>query len=432
MGKKYIIFLGSLLFIICFVSILYAESGVVLFLNNGKKYFIPSKDIDHIEFVSEKNANDNQNNSSNFHIFTNVNFNYNYHINDPDSGIKDWFDTQVGTVCLYVFNDQDEFLFQRDLINIGGENSTNRAILFTENDFKPGETYKLGAFGLGNKKGYENSLLSPGYRLINSMIPLSSKIEDLILKIDSDKDEFGNNVVNYKDYFSANESKLDTLWITQPGDLISVTIPQLNSSSDLTEDISLNINIPLMRITNSIKINLFSDSFNKDTNVEHYEFVIDFPNGNDLIGLYGDLTPNADITYYPIRKAIKANTLKAPHSIYDSEKENGGFFKYEENLDIDAGSYSLSAEFSLSRLMSNDKSVLKIINKSSGQEVVVLENLSYWLSYYFETSFNNQEFLDREYDFSIDLRMDSQDHILMFQVGCAGLGWGYRMNQITF
>lgn len=428
MKKIYTIFLIFSVFIIFFAALTYAESGVIVLLNNGKKYFIPSDNIDHIEFTYERNDNEDQTNSTNFHVNTNINFNYKYHLQNGEAGVDDWFDAQVGTVCLYIFNDKDEYLFQRDIINSGDADLINKSITFTKDELRPGETYKLGVFALGNKKGYNNSLLSPGYRLLNNMVPFSSKIEDFILKIDSDKDESGNSIVNYKKYFFGNDSKLDTLWTTQSENIISVTIPQLSSSPGLPEEeITLNIDLPLMRITNSIKINLISDTFDKETDVEDYEFVMEFPQGNDLIGLAGNLTPNGGVVYYPLRKAIKTYTPKSSMGIYDSEKENGGFFKYEENLDTDAGRYSLSSDFGLSRLMSNDKSVLKIIKKSSGQIICMLEDFSARLADYFNTSFTSQEFLDREYDFSIDLQIDNQENLVMMQAGCEGLGWGKRV-----
>lgn len=426
MRKFNILFIIFCIWLFLSTTILFADSGVLILLNNGKKYIIPSEELDHIEFFYEQDENKDQNNSSGSHVNTNVTFNYKYHIQTPDNTMDDWFDTQVGTVCLYVFNDKDEFLFQKSVINTVGDTGNN-SIAFTEDELKPGQTYKLGAFCLGDKLGYDHSILSPGYRLLNDLVPLSSKLEDLILKLVSDKNESGYNIVDYKAYFSENDSKLDTLWTTRSGNIISVTIPQVHSSTASTEDILLNIDIPLMKITNSIKINLVSDNFNTGTHVDDYEFVIDFPKGNDLIGLYGDLNPSQSILYRPLRKAVRSYNSKTYSSLYDSEKENGGFHNSGGNINAEAPQMSISADFGLSRLMADDKSYLKIINKTSGQVIFILDNLSDWLADYFNSPYSNQEFLDREYDFSIDIQIDEQDNWIMLQAGCSGLGWGKRL-----
>lgn len=394
------------------------------------------------------------------HVYTVVDFEYTYNMKN-----EDWFSTHAGSVYLYVFDDNDTYLFRKSKTKLSMEpNNVDFSMVLDETELEPGNKYKLVAIAIGNHAGYTASLETPGFQVPEeyAMEPGVSKLQNYRLKLDRDGDgiyDFGvvtddYGVFNFKDAYKENRLKLDTLWSTKPNSVQLLDLPYISFTPqvDTIPDVYVNVTIPMMRITNSIKLNLLNSTFDANTDPNGYNVIIDFPNGNGTIGFTGS-TENStqELMYMSIRKSMKQYQPKSNHAQYESDSN------YDSNTDSDSGddaendneeagvetktradngpTYALNAEFGISRMQILDGSFLEITNAETGNVICRLDEFSTWLADYFsdEHNFGDQEYLDREYDFTIDIKLnDTGDGIEWYQIGCSILGWGRRVQLLDF
>ena len=386
-------------------------------------------------------------------IFIKVNFEYRYHMSSEyESPEDDWFADHAGSAFLYVFDEDGTYLFseQRNKTLLDKSNP-DFSILLDETKLEPGKNYIFAAMAQGNHAGYEASLATPGFVIQDgSLIPNISKIDDFRVKLDRKEGISGIGETEYTGWFNWKESyadnnlKLDTLWSTHktndrdfPG---YVTMPErkYGSNQESTEEIVVPVTIQLMRITKSIKINLVCDQFNQDTNADDYKFIINFPKGNGTLGITGDVDYGygQELLYYSLRKQMQPYQYKQANAQYDTESSNNvasdemteGDSSDTKNLGTRTASYCVNAEFGVSRLLTYDSSYLQLVNATTEKEIARIDNLSDWLVNYFDHRYDDQEFLDREYDYTIDLHIDNEDNILFIQAGCDKIGWGKRIH----
>lgn len=386
-----------------------------------------------------------------------VDFEYTYNMTE-----QDWFTSHAGSVYLYVFDDDDTFLFRRSRTKtIMEPNNIDFSIVLDENEIQLGHKYKFVAVALGNHAGYQASLETPGFQIPeeNIMVPGVSKLDDYRLKLDRDGDgiyDFGvttddYGVFNFKDAYNDNRLKLDTLWSTKPNSVQVLDVPYVEFKPQVEpyDDIEMNVLVPMMRITNSIKVNLLNSTFTAETDPKLFNVVIDFPNGNGTIGFTGTTYPIQELMYLTLRKSMKQYQEKGTGAKYDSEpvddqpSQGGNQSADPEEMGAngfltradDSPTYALNAEFGVSRLQCNDGSFLEVSNAETGIVVCRINNLSDWLADYFSDShyYGDQEYLDREYDFTIDIKLnDTGDGIEWWQIGCSILGWGKRVQYLDF
>lgn len=380
-----------------------------------------------------------------------IDFEYKYHMSSEYLSTEDdWLQDQAGSIYLYVFDEDGYFLFReskhKTFLN---QNKPDFSIWLDEGQCEPGKTYKFAAMAQGNHAGYESSLATPGFVLQEEMKPHVSTISSYQVKLDRNDDGIydlgvtdNTGFFNWKDSYKDNNLKLDTLWSTRPGFIRTITVPERNFSYNNhvggLDNLIIRDTIPMMRITNSIKINLVYQLFDKDTNVDDYKFLIDFPKGNGTVGLTGDLSHTQELQYYTLRKKVVQYQEKNQNAKYDSESDNdkvsdelpnsSNNTKSYDNLGTRAASYCVNAEFGVSRLQTSDGSFLQIINANTGNEIARIDNLSDWLANYFSHRYDDQEFLDREYDYTIDVMIDSDGRGYTLQAGCNILGWGRRIH----
>ena len=348
--------------------------------------------------------------------FTTVNFVYDYNMQ-----FEDLFDKHAGSVYLYVFDNQGIFQMRRTAHRVNmKEGEVDFSMTFDESQLQPGQTYQIVAVAQGNRIGYQSSLETPGFTLQTEMVEGVSKIEDYILKLDRDDDgTFDFGVVNYKDAYGNNNQMIDTLWTTKPDEVQILKVPELNyKPSPVKEpDHQLEVTIPMMRITNSITVNLVNPAFKEGTNPDDFTFLIDFPNGNGTIDFTGKTYPAQELYYRSLRK----------QTIPYTPKQKGSSF-YAASTRADEETYAVQAVFGVSRLQVTDGSSLQIRDPETNEILSKVDDFSNFLADFFEHGFSdNQEFLDREYDFQIDLELDDEGKIVWIQCGCAILGWAKRV-----
>ena len=346
--------------------------------------------------------------------FTIVDFIYDYNMQKENI-----FNKQAGSVYLYVFDEDSVMLYRKTKSKIElPNNNVNFSIIFDEQEIVPGNKYNFVAMAQGNHEGYEASLETPGFQLNSNcdMRPGISKISDFIIKLDQNEDgEIDFGIIDFLDEYGNSSRTIDTVWSTKPGEIQTIEIPDFYYEPSLEQlpDNYVNVNIPMLRLTNSITINLLSPAFNSNTNPADYLFLIYFPYGNGTINFTGKTLDSKSLYYRPLRKNLFP---------YSKNTEDKPYFTLSEER-----IYAIKAEFGVSRLQYNDECSLQIRNSNNYEIISKFENFSGFLADYFEHGFeDNQEFLDREYDFQVDIALDENQNIQWIQCWCAVLGWAKR------
>lgn len=333
---------------------------------------------------------------------------------------KDLFNQHAGSVYLYVFDEDSIMLYRKNKSKVDMQlNNVDFSFTFDESEIIPGKTYHFVAMAQGNHAGYEASLNTPGFQIVPDieMIPGVSRIKDFIIKLDYNNDgELDFGVVDFRDTYGNSTKMIDTIWSTKPGEIQTIEIPSSNyvPSLEALPDNIVNVEVPMMRLTNSITVNLFHPYFVSTTNSDDYIFLINFPKGNAYLDFTGRIYPSQPLYYRALRKSTVPFQMK--------ENDNTQYNISENNF------YAIKAEFGVSRLQNTDKSSLQIRNSKTDKIVIKIEDFSNFLADYFEHGFSDsQEFLDREYDFEIDIALNDNDEVLWIQCGCAILGWAKRI-----
>lgn len=342
---------------------------------------------------------------------TTVNFVYDY-----NSQKKDLFSEHVGSVYLYVFDEEGFFKVRKESHKANMGNKIDFSIKLNTMDIKPGRTYQFVAVAQGNYSGYVASLGSPGFTLQSEMIPEVSKIEDYILKLDRNDDgEYDFGVVDFRNEYGNNEAMIDTIWTTKPDETQIVNIPftEYEPSLNPLPDNKFDVTIPMMRITNSVKVLLISPGVSQNTSPDDYNILINFPNGNGTIDFMGQTFPAQELYYRALRKSLVNISTRG-----DEEMNNDTF--------------AIKADFGLSRLQVADGSSLQIRDAATNEIIAKIDDFSEFLAEYFEHGFDSdQEFLDREYDFEIEIHLDEDDRLIGAVITIEPLGWSVKVNLIS-
>ena len=365
--------------------------------------------------------------------FVTVNFKYDYNMQN-----EDWINSHVGSVFLYVFDKDGIYLFKDSTfkVNMVGE-SVDFSMTFDTTYLKPGNKYEFVAIAQGNHAGYQASLETPGFTLLHNMVPGKSTLEDYRLKLDRDDDgvyDFG--IINYKDSYGENREMMDTLWSTKPNSVQTLDIPYIEYAPRLEPypDTYQEVTIPLMRITNSIKVNVVHPSFSEGMDPDYFNVDINFPKGNGTIGFTGTTYPAQELWYRALRKTMVQYQQKSNGAVYDADPvTKAEYIGADDVINTRATQYAIKAEFGVSRLQCADGSTLQVHDKNGnlvakiGDDSEGGTSFSQWLADYFQNYFGDQEFLDREYDWTIDINLDENSVPIYIQAGCHILGWGKRI-----
>ncbi|MCH5224602.1 MAG: FimB/Mfa2 family fimbrial subunit [Muribaculaceae bacterium] len=357
-----------------------------------------------------------------------VNFVYDYNMLR-----EDLFDSHAGTAHLYVFDKDSVFLFDRAVSRNDMTGPTvDFSMTFDTTYIKTGMKYLLVAMAQGNHSGYEwSTIATPGFQipLQYQMVPGVSKISDYRIMLDRDSDSWADiGVVDYTDAYGNNKEMLDTLWSTKPNEIQDVAIPYIELKPQVEEYpvYYYEVLMPMMRITNSITVNLLHDSFTPETDVNRFNILIDFPKGNGTIGFTGQTFPNRELFYRALRKGVVKYTKKNNGATY----EDPGVDRLGQQTmgtRADDPDYAIQATFGISRLQTVDESKLQVRDAETNEVLIEIDNFAQWLADYFNTYYDDQEFLDREYNFTVDIKMSDANTLEWYQIGCSILGWGKRV-----
>ena len=350
---------------------------------------------------------------------TTVNFVYDYNMQ-----YEDLFDQHAGAVTLYVFDENGIMLFREEKSKVDmPKDKIDFSMTFDDSVIKPGNTYNFVAMANGNHAGYDGMVDgTPGFQIAPDveMVPGVSRIEDFIIRMDRDEDgNFDFGVVNYKDAYGNNQQMIDTVWSTKPDEVQEVKIPVFPYTPTVQQqpDNIVEVTVPMMRLTNSISVNVVHSSFTETMDPETYRLLVYFPNGNGTIDFTGNVYSYQPLFYQTLRKQMLPYTPKRQGDSFSSRADE------DENT-----SYALNGVFGVSRLQMNDDSELMVVDPNTNNVVASIQNFSSYLAHAFDYyGEEGQEFLDREYNFEVDLALDDNNELYWIQIGCSILGWAKRV-----
>lgn len=354
---------------------------------------------------------------------TMVDFQYTYNMSKWINGQEeDWFDSHAGSVYLYVFDEKGYYLNRYEKHKEFFADGENFTMTFDETQLVPGETYNFVAVAQGNTMGYTDADDYQWFKVMHPMMPGLSRIEDYILKLDRTTEQGFSEigVVNYKDQYGQTQQMIDTLWTTKPDEVQRVTInPRREYQLSLEDqpDNITNVVVPMMRITNSITVNLHSNSFTAETSPDIYHIVIHFPHGNGTVDFTGDISQSTqELFYQSLIKSMVPYLTKAGGEIDAADSQK----------------YALQSKFGISRLLVGDESTLQIRDATKEGYPILYEFpfTDYLASLAAGMFDDSQEFLDREYDFQIDITLGDDMVPLEMVISVNVLGWAKRIQLV--
>ena len=346
-------------------------------------------------------------------VKTRVTFKYDYNMD-----YVDLFKDHVGSVYLYIFDQDSVFLHRQGLRRNEMQGNVDFTMEFDTTFLRPGKTYHMVAMACGNYVGYSATLETQGF-VKTDLIEGVSKISDYVIKLDRDDNgEYDFGVVNYKDDFGQPQQMIDTVWSTKPDEVQTIRIPDLNNlqpSPVKLPDELMEVEIPMMRLTNSIDVNIKGSLFNENTSEDDYHVIINFPHGNGTIDFTGATQPAQALVYQSLRKRMRnysedAVSTRAPGDVW-----------------------GIQSIFGVSRLQTHDESSLQMYDAHTGDLVMEIPNFSDFLASAFDHGCDDdQEFLDRQYEFTVDVMLNKDDQISWVQITLEVLGWSVRINFVDF
>ena len=320
-----------------------------------------------------------------------VNFVYDYNIQRADM-----FKDHVGSVTLYVYDESERLVAQRTVngsqLSIYGFN-----IHFTEDELAPGHEYRLQALAL--QRDWNAQLNTPGAKYRRNEPGLGDSRQQLSVTLDHLPLLGGN-------YFSVPATApLDTLWHTlvtlntSREDVPAATQYKVRSNGEATHNGVETVKVvkgeptyatvSLIRDTNHLNLTL-NELTRDDTfaNVSPEDFEVFILDRNATVDYQNNVVASTDTLLY------------TPYASWTTNFEVDG-----EVVDGTSAHYDLMFNRLVYSKKSNENAVLCIRRRSTGSNVALI-NLPELLSKartYYENSYEPQEYLDREYDYRLEL-----------------------------
>lgn len=330
---------------------------------------------------------------------TSVKFVYDY-----NTQTKDMFNDHVGAVTLYVFDANGNYVTEVEKANSSTSDALKNKSFQIDLSLKPG-VYTLYAIAQGHQSGYQASLQEPGAKFRRTPLAAGDPFGSYFLNLDH------NNglVVN-------QGQQLDTHWTTNLNQTdnnrpVTLVVPQVSDPIEgdkQEEDKEVTATVPLMRVTNHLTISFWQTDFSTKIDPSHYDIQLQFPQGNSKLDLQGTTYHEQTITYTPLRT-------------------------WTDSKNIDGNqAASVYAEFSFPRMMLNSNTRIVITNRNTGH-VSTLDYVPRLLAKGKEAwdpfSWGEQEYLDREYEYSLDFPLG--DPIPKWvQVNVNILSWSKRIQHV--
>ena len=302
-----------------------------------------------------------------------VSFKYDYNVQRADM-----FKDHVGGVSVYVFDENNRFVTKKDAENVAGSEPLKEygyTMHFTENEL-PAGNYRLLAWA--QQKGYEATLASPGAKFRRTELQPGDDIS--LLTVTLDREATGSD--GFAPVPNDNQP-LDTLWATRNPETHHITLKRGCPTRDT---------LSLVRDTKQLNITLRQTESPELLRAEDYDVRITDKNGRLLYDNATDptdtplcYTPYAQWTsnlQQPAQAAARAEAVLANTAHY---------------------------EFFLNRIIyhasSDDNARLTITNRETGElaaDIDLADILSDGRRCFELANYSPQEFLDREYQYSLD------------------------------
>ncbi len=330
-----------------------------------------------------------------------VRFVYDYNVQRADM-----FKDHTGGVTLYVFDESDRLVMQREVANEGSYRplSSYGFSMHITPDQLPAGRYRLVA--VAQQKGYQATLHTEGAKYRRSEMKQGSLREELRITLDRrPADEDGVCDVD-------NTCALDTLWVG------STLNPDRRAEVLGEEWVVVREQVPaystvyLVRDTKHIHVAL--RQLEEPAMISHKDFEVTITSANGTVGHDNTVAAgDALLRYSP----YNARTLKS------------------EGGDYTVAQYDLNCSRLMDYAGSQDgkNAVLRIYNKSLEQDVLAA-NLPAWLAEARitpEYSYGVQEYLDRQYDYRLEVILKGMtwfEAYLYVQIG--QLSWYHRIQNV--
>lgn len=322
-------------------------------------------------------------------------FKYDYNLQRADM-----FNDHVGSVTVYVFDEQGKLVKTQEESNIGGVaplKSPGYAMHIT--DLAPGKYQFL---ALAGQRPYADMLGDSRARFVRTDMPAGSDMTQLGVQLDRVQTADGTyDIVN-------NSLPLDTLWhgmLTTPVEVYPYTA---NKAAYAT--------IPLVRDTKKINVTLYQTEDPREMSIANYDMTI--------------TDRNSTLLWDNSVDESTGTVIYTPHATWDTDFDN----PVDINGDpLEGKGHIGHADFMTSRLIYHEDNaengILSIVNRETGIQVAAID-LPYYLSQLRTSeerySYSEQEFLDRGYDYDIALYLVG-DRLRYVQISINVFGWSKRI-----
>lgn len=335
-----------------------------------------------------------------------VRFVYNYNTDSADK-----FAEQIGAVTLYVFDESGTLI--RQIEHTVSANSIVSPEYKMQFDLDPG-VYTLYASARENTEGYEASLLTSGAKFRRNPLSLGDGVDNIIYTLDHTNGQVIHGGL-----------PLEHQWLTNHSVTLVVPEPPIPAEGDpQPADIIVDVEVPLQKLTNNV----------------HLELQRDIETRADVDGLNPDdyVTP-ISVKDYNVR-IVTANGVDK-FDVLCNPKDDAKCLTYTphkiEVVKNQGGKDYVKTDFGLSRCMySENKSkhdTLYIYSNVSKKEFSfdLTQLLAMAKEPFGANGWSNQEFLDRQSDYTIRAAFtDDASQWKFIEIVIDDLNWSRRIQNV--
>lgn len=332
----------------------------------------------------------------------------------------DMFSDHVGEVRLFVVDDKtnavvkDTTVSNRDNLYAIKHHPQSQTFHIDFTDLPNGGTYRFVAYAL--QKPYDETQQHNADKFIIASPQRGGNVTTLESRLSrsATADAAGRYPV------TAPDCGLDTLWMGHT--MRPITLPAENVAM-----VVINDTVSMVRDTKYLTLRLHNVDDDKKTQISADDFTIEITDRNGLLGWNNELLhakDNNKLLYTPFDKCTVEYLGRTEQSPYDDvviERE-------------------AQYELSFSRLMfyggiQNMDNARLVINRKSDSKLIADINLPYYLAAgrgaYAKYNYSEQEYLDREYDYDMDLYLKG-DTWQSVKINVAVMAWSIRFQSEKF
>ena len=322
-----------------------------------------------------------------------VNFIYDY-----NTLSQDLFNDNVGSVTLYVYDKDNKLVSMSEFTA-----SQFRADGFAVPLSLPYGTYSLYASARASEEGYEASLLTPGAKFRRSAANQGDAFDALLYTLDNT-----NGAVDHA------SQPLEHMWLSQKPATLTLTEADMPAEgAPQPDDVIVPATVPLQRVTNNLHLSI-TRSNSATANIpalsaSDYEISVQTVSGRHELNLLAQPTAAAQPLLY------------TPYKVTNGTRATS----------------TIEADIAMSRLMLEDDAAkhtrLIIRSRLSGEtwEWDLPALLARGREAYPAEEWNDQEYLDREYDYNLAVDFSESDEGWRYiEVQIPILNWAKRIQHV--